>query len=237
MTTVIIPARLASKRLPRKLLLDRTGRPLLWHAVENALCSSAQRVVVASEDDAILDAIGPLAAGRVSCVKTPICSSGTERVAWVVREEGIRGSIVNLQGDEPELSGQLIDRLIAARHDSIDVVTLTVPCTSQQLYSPSVVKVVVDHNKCAMYFSRSPIPYGDDGCRHHVGVYVYDANFLLSLRDMPPTSLPGEMLEQLQWLQCGHKIKVLSADDVGVGIDTADEYHAFVHRWRARHDA
>jgi len=252
-SVIIIPARLASSRLPNKLLLDDTGKPLICHTIDCAKKSKANEVIVATEDQEIIDAIEDLEYD-VSTVLTPQCNSGTERVAWVTnnwyRPNGSVPQfdvIVNLQGDEPELDSKYLDELIEAVASDriIDAATIAAPATNLDYRSYSVVKVVLDHEDNAMYFSRAPIPYeGTIKARRkneghlqsvalkHIGVYAYKYEFLLALNSMKPTTLASESLEQLQWLQSGFKIKVLKRDIKAVGVDTRQEYDDFVKRWR-----
>lgn len=236
---IVIPARLASTRLPNKLLLDDTGRPLICHTVDRALESKADAVIVASEDLEILDAVPDH--HRVVKRETPSCSSGTERVAWVAETHlGDVDKVINLQGDEPELDSEHLDALFDAVADPVvDVATIASPASNLDYKSYSVVKVVVDHDGNAMYFSRCSIPYGTSGdvqresvALKHIGVYAYRFEFLLALSSMEPTTLGCESLEQLQWLQSGFKVKVLQREVHAIGVDTRQEYDAFVRRWQ-----
>jgi 3-deoxy-manno-octulosonate cytidylyltransferase (CMP-KDO synthetase) len=237
---VVIPARLASTRLPKKLLLDETGKPLICHTIDRAKESKADEVIVATEDQEIIDVIEDLDYD-VSTVFTPVCNSGTDRVAWVAnnwyRPDGATPQfniIVNLQGDEPELKSECINDLIDACSDPIiDVATIAAPANNLDYRSHSVVKVVLDHEDNAMYFSRCAIPYDadkDSAPLKHIGVYAYRYEFLLALGGMKRTTLGSESLEQLQWLQSGFKIRVLKRDIQAVGVDTRQEYDAFVRR-------
>lgn len=245
-SVIIIPARLASTRLPNKMLLDETGKPLICHTVDRAKESKADEVIVATEDEEIIDVIDNLDY-NVSTVKTPKCNSGTERVAWVVNNwyhpDGTIPQfdiVVNLQGDEPELDSIHLNDLIDACSDPIvDVATIAAPAGNLDYRSYSVVKVVVDHECNAMYFSRSAIPYNaqvgrDSNVLKHIGVYAYKYEFLLALENMDPTTLQCESLEQLQWLQSGFKIKVLTREIEAIGVDTRQEYESFVKSWQQK---
>ena len=240
MPAIIIPARLNSSRLPRKLLLDDTGYPLLWHTTQRALESNlADIIIIATEDDEIADVVSRFGIDDVYCVRTPPCDSGTERVAWVVENmkklSDFFDYVVNFQGDEPELPGAVVDALIRELQSDnvVDVVTLATIGKEYDYYVPSVVKVVIDHRKNAMYFSRTPIPYGlsGDGCLNHFGIYAYRREFLLAVPTLPTTTLGSEKLEQLQWLQSGFRIRVLQGDINCIGIDTQQEYQQFVQRY------
>ena len=242
MPTIIIPARLGSTRLPCKSLLCDTGFPLIWHTASRALESKINDIIIATEDNEIMDVVKGWNHPRIHPIKTPICNSGSERISWVVRNVEFFdfSFVVNFQGDEPELPGKYVDELINAlvTNHTIDVATLVTPVSLHDYYSDSVVKVVLDHNKNAMYFSRSPIPHG---IRHenriklaHVGIYAYRLDFLLAMPTLLESTLQSEELEQLQWLQSGFKIRVLEKDLDLVGIDTQEEYDRFVKRERKR---
>jgi 3-deoxy-manno-octulosonate cytidylyltransferase (CMP-KDO synthetase) len=236
MPAIIIPARLGSTRLPRKLLLDDTGYPLLWHTAQRALESKLiTDVIIATEDQEIVDVVSKFGHPRIYSAKTPKCNSGTERISWVVQhiKEFDFQFVVNFQGDEPELPGRYIDELVDAlvTTPAVDVATLATPISRHSYSSPDVVKVVLDHVENAMYFSRAPIPHGDsDLALAHVGIYAYRLDFLLAMPTLPASTLESEKLEQLQWLQSGFKIRVLTKDLDLVGIDTKEEYNRFVSR-------
>ncbi len=243
MPIIIIPARLSSERLPNKLLLEKTGKPLICHTIDRALESKlADAVYVVSEDQQILEAVKTYS-DCVITMHTPPCSSGTERVRWAVKAGAAADMVVNLQGDEPELGGNYLDDLIKMlREDPVsDVATLAAPANNLEYRSYSVVKTVLTHDKHAMYFSRCSIPYAAQcnkftGANHpalkHIGVYAYTREFLLALDNMEPTTLGCESLEQLQWLQSGFRIKVMETDIKAIGIDTLPEYESFVKRWQ-----
>jgi 3-deoxy-manno-octulosonate cytidylyltransferase (CMP-KDO synthetase) len=179
---------------------------------------------------------------------SPDCPSGTDRVAEVARRlEGI-DIVVNVQGDEPEIAGASIDLAIRLLQDNPAAVmsTLATPIRSRkQFQDPACVKVVFDSAGRALYFSRSPIPcprQWDDGLLEaepphfyqHVGLYAYRRDFLLKLAAMPPSQLENlEKLEQLRVLQAGYSILVGVVRESTFGIDTPEDYAAFVSRIRA----
>jgi 3-deoxy-manno-octulosonate cytidylyltransferase (CMP-KDO synthetase) len=239
---IIIPARLASTRLPRKLLLDTTGKPLIQHTYESA--RRAQRpagICVATDHDEILQVVQAFG-GRAE-MTDPRAPSGTDRVAEVARRMPDAEVIVNVQGDEPEIAGSSIDlaiELIEAHPDAV-MSTLATPIRSRrQLEDPACVKVVFDGRQRALYFSRSPIPRAREWDEallsasppyffQHVGLYAYRRDFLLQLAAMPPSSLEQvEKLEQLRVLQAGYSILVGVVDEPTFGIDTPEDYAAFV---------
>jgi 3-deoxy-manno-octulosonate cytidylyltransferase (CMP-KDO synthetase) len=246
---IIIPARLASTRLPRKLLLAETGKPLVQHTYEAALRATRPRgVCVATDHAEIFDAVR--AFGGHAEMTNPDAASGTDRVAEVARRMKGVDIVVNVQGDEPELSGQSIDlvvELLARRPDAV-MATLATPIRSRrQLEDPACVKVVFDGGGRALYFSRSPIPCARQWYDallaadpphfyQHVGLYAYRREFLLRLAGMPPSPLEMiEKLEQLRVLEAGHAILVGVVDEPTFGIDTPEDYRAFVTKWKSRH--
>lgn len=242
---IVIPARLHSTRLPRKLLLDETGKPLLQHTYEAA--SRASRpigICVAADHDEIAAAVRGFG-GEVR-MTDPNAASGTDRVAEVARSLPEADIIVNVQGDEPEIAGSAIDLAIEMLEASPKAVmsTLATPIrTKVQLEDPACVKVVFDAAGRAMYFSRSPIPHPrdwDDSMLdavpplfyQHIGLYAYRRNFLLQLAELPRADIERtESLEQLRVLSAGYAIQVGVIDEPTIGIDTPDDYRAFVARW------
>lgn len=245
---IVIPARLASTRLPRKLLLKETGKTILQHTYESAsdstspsgICVAADHVEIAREVEAF---------GGICKMTDPAAASGTDRVAEVAAGLENVDIIVNLQGDEPDLSGGSIDRVIQMLEDDphASMATLATPIRSrQQLEDPACVKVVFDQNGRALYFSRSPIPFArkwDDSllCTtpphfyQHVGLYAYRRTFLLQLAQIPRSDTERlENLEQLRVLSAGHTILVDVVDQPSFGIDTPEDYRAFVNRFSKR---
>jgi 3-deoxy-manno-octulosonate cytidylyltransferase (CMP-KDO synthetase) len=247
---IVIPARLASTRLPRKLLLNKTGHPLIEHTYRSA--SRAKRpsgICVACDHEEIFAAVRSF--GGAVEMTSPTAASGTDRVAEVARRlEGV-DIVVNVQGDEPELAGASIDLAIELLENtpSAAMSTLATPIRSrEQLEDPACVKVVFDAAGRAMYFSRSPIPCPRQwdnrlltsqppSFYQHVGLYAYRRDFLLRLAEMPPAMIEQiECLEQLRVLYAGHTILVGVVDEPTFGIDTPEDYRRFVERWRSRYN-
>ena len=240
-TMIVIPARLASTRLPNKMLLAETGHPLIEHTYQAASRSRlADRVLVAADDQKIVQAVQAFG-GNVRMTRVDH-ASGTDRLAEVAAEYLEYDLFVNVQGDEPEIEGSLIDAAIELLQQSpaADMSTVAVPIHDPQLLSdPACVKVVVARNSTAIYFSRSQIPFPrnmtdvdlPDVYLQHVGLYVYRRDFLLKFAQLPASKLERvESLEQLRALENGHKIVVSIAKMAAKGIDTADDYRAFVRR-------
>ncbi|MCE5303560.1 MAG: 3-deoxy-manno-octulosonate cytidylyltransferase, partial [Planctomycetaceae bacterium] len=233
-------------RLPRKLLLRETGKSLIQHTYESA--SRAERpsgICVATDHADIFDEVRRFG-GRVE-MTDPNAPSGTDRVAEVARRMTDVEVIVNVQGDEPEIRGRSIDLAVELLEQNSSAVmsTLATPIRSRkQLNDPACVKVVFDASGRALYFSRSPIPcprHWDDSLLEadpptfyqHVGLYAYRRDFLLKLATMPPSALEQvEKLEQLRVLEAGHAILVGVVDEPTFGIDTPDDYRAFVEKQR-----
>lgn len=238
--TVIIPARFGSTRFPAKILASETGRPLVQHVVDQARkCKRVREILVATDDQRILDALAPFG---TRCVMTsPTHQSGTDRIAEVAR--GLTDDIVvNVQGDEPEIEPDVIDNLIARlqSHDD-DMATAATPFSPQaDPANPNLVKVVTTLDGRALYFSRSPIPFHRDATTTpapayylHLGIYAYRRDFLLKFASWPPTTLEqAEKLEQLRALEHGRSMYVMKVNRATHGIDTAEQYADFVSRYR-----
>jgi 3-deoxy-manno-octulosonate cytidylyltransferase (CMP-KDO synthetase) len=242
----VIPARFASTRLPGKPLLSDTGKPLIQHVVEAAQrAKTLQRVIVATDDDRIACAVRGFG-GEVAMTR-PDHPSGTDRVAEVAARLPDARIVVNLQGDEPEVSPLALDRVVEMLQHDADCVmsTLGTPITDEEIFlDPACVKVVFGSNGRALYFSRSPIPCHRDGLpgdgvqgHLHLGLYAYRRAFLLELAQRPTSPLEKtEKLEQLRVLEAGYSIAVGVIEDPAVGIDTPADYARFVERWRAGTD-
>jgi 3-deoxy-manno-octulosonate cytidylyltransferase (CMP-KDO synthetase) len=243
----VIPARFASTRLPGKALLSETGRPLIQHVLEAARrAQSLQRIIVATDDPRIARAVEQF--GGEFMMTRADHSTGTDRVAEVAARLDTARVIVNLQGDEPEISGAALDRVVALLEEDSEapMATLATAIRDESIYfDPACVKVVCSARGRALYFSRSPIPHHRDGLPHlasagapiaylHLGLYAYRRDFLLSLGELPPSRLEAaEKLEQLRVLEAGYPIAVGIVDERSVGIDTPEDYRRFVERWNA----
>lgn len=238
----VIPARLASTRFPRKVLASETGLPLVVHtarAAENAKC--IERVVIAADDAEIVEAVEP---HGIECILTSTSHpNGTSRLAEAAETLGLdrQAIVVNVQGDEPEIEPELIEAAVRRLRDDPDlpVSTAATPIDSaESVEDPNIVKVVFDERGRAMYFSRAAIPHDRDGSGasryRHIGLYAYRAWFLELYLTLSET--PGELaerLEQLRVLEHGHPIGVAVVEKPSPpGIDTAEQYRAFVERSR-----
>jgi len=238
---VVIPARYGSTRLPAKALLDIAGRPMIQWVIDAALRSSADEVLVATDDVRVAQASlhRDYPSRNFSMLTSALHQSGTDRIAEVaqMREWAASTIVVNVQGDEPQLPPVLIDQVakLLDDHPEAEVATLSTAIVSlTELLDPNVVKVVTDKNGLALYFSRAPIPWGRDtldgnarqtsftGAHRHLGIYAYRVGALQRLTALPPSELEViERLEQLRALQAGMRIAVAAAATVpGIGVDT-----------------
>jgi 3-deoxy-manno-octulosonate cytidylyltransferase (CMP-KDO synthetase) len=243
-SVIVIPARLASTRLPQKLLLSETGKPLIQHTYEAAQrATRPQGVLVAADCEEIASVVRHFG-GRVE-LTSPNCASGTDRVAEIARKLADIDILVNVQGDEPEISAAAIDLavdLLAANPTTV-MSTLATPIRAKEkLHDPACVKVIFDRQGRAIYFSRAPIPFARDWndslltaqpphFHQHIGLYAYRRDFLLRLAELPRAGIERvENLEQLRVLDAGHTILVGVIDEPTIGIDTPEDYRAFVAR-------
>ncbi len=235
----IIPARIGSTRLPKKPLLDATGRPLIQHVYERVKAATKiSRVIVATDSEEILEAVRRF--GGEARSTSPDHQSGTDRITEVARELD-EPFFINVQGDEPEIDPLDLDQLANALTSGVAKMgTLGIPFTSLEHYkNPNAVKVVLDGNGDALYFSRSPLPWTDASATSvppsawkHIGVYGFERATLLRFAALPQCELEKtERLEQLRALYNGIRIRVLRARTEPVGIDTPDDYQRFVSRW------
>lgn len=236
--TVIIPARLASTRLPRKPLADIAGLPMVVRVAQCACASRAGRIVVAADSEEIVDACRQH--GVESLATFPDHATGTDRLAQAVAMLGLAADevVVNVQGDEPLIPPAVIDAVAALLESSPDCAMATAAhpiLDAAEFFNPNVVKVVTDRRGRALYFSRAPIPWARDafdtdrtmlpstlGARRHIGLYAYRAGFLTQFPRLPPDPLEElERLEQLRALAHGHRIAVLDLQDaLPPGVDT-----------------
>ncbi|MDW5441625.1 3-deoxy-manno-octulosonate cytidylyltransferase [Polaromonas sp. SM01] len=240
--TVLIPARLASTRLPDKPLADIAGVPMVVRVAQRALQSGAARVVVAADSPAILDACESF---NVAAVLTrPDHPSGSDRLAEACDLLGLgdEEQVINVQGDEPLIDPALINAvagLLAQRSDCAMSTAAHAIATMEDLLNPNIVKVVLDARQTALYFSRAPIPAARDFAGQawwasgsslppplrHVGIYGYRVGFLRQFPTLPQAPLEQlEQLEQLRALWHGHHIAVhIATQAPGAGVDTPED--------------
>jgi 3-deoxy-manno-octulosonate cytidylyltransferase (CMP-KDO synthetase) len=247
--TAVIPARYGSTRLPGKPLLEINGKPLIQHVYERTAASSVDNVIVATDDERIVAAVG--AFGGSVAMTSLHHRSGTERVAEVA--EGLQSDIiVNVQGDEPLIRPEDINAAVAPFKDdsTLPVTTLVTPLLrGTDLVNPNVVKAVIDSRGFALYFSRAPVPFPRsvtealgtsqydlgavlrgldterlDGYWQHIGLYAFQKNWLLKFVQLPPSFLEQrERLEQLRILENGFRIKTIAVTAPSIGVDTLED--------------
>jgi 3-deoxy-manno-octulosonate cytidylyltransferase (CMP-KDO synthetase) len=225
---VVIPARYASVRFPGKPLAEIAGKPMIQHVVERVRTATRPvEIVVATEDERIKKAVESFGASAI--ITRADHKTGTDRVAEVAAH--IPAEIyINVQGDEPLIDADTIDRVIDAMADD-DAIHLATPCSEitskPDIMDPNVVKVVLDFDGDALYFSRAPIPWVRDtgvnvAARHlkHIGLYGYRRDTLLEFPTLPPGELERvEQLEQLRWMENGFKIRVVETEYDAVSVD------------------
>jgi 3-deoxy-manno-octulosonate cytidylyltransferase (CMP-KDO synthetase) len=239
--TVVIPARMASSRLPDKPLADIAGLPMVVRVAQRAQLSQAKQVVVAADDDRIVRACQ--AHGIQALLTRQDHVSGSDRLAEACHLLGLPDDavVVNVQGDEPLMRPELINdvaRVLTERPDaSMSTAAHTIGSVAE-FTNPNVVKVVMDARQMALYFSRAPIPWWRDGQTNagfqtlptpaplrHIGIYAYRAGFLALFPQLPPSPIESmESLEQLRALWHGHRIAVHVASEApGPGVDTPED--------------
>lgn len=254
--TVLIPARLASTRLPDKPLADLGGRPLIVRVAEQAARSRAKAIVIATDAPAIAEAVRQ--AGFDAVMTRDDHPSGTDRLAEAATRLGLGDDevVVNLQGDEPEIAPDLLEavaaRLVGDTEASMSTCAHPIETLADWL-NPNIVKVIADDRDRALYFSRAPIPFARDAMRgfpdhlpeslpafapgsaplRHIGLYAYRAGFLRRYAALPPAAIEQvEALEQLRVLAAGYRIALECVDEAPpAGIDTPADLEAARARW------
>ncbi|MFZ7276339.1 3-deoxy-manno-octulosonate cytidylyltransferase [Avibacterium endocarditidis] len=242
--TVIIPARFASSRLPGKPLADIAGKPMIAHVWQKAQQSGANRVVVATDNQAVAQAVQ--AFGGEVCMTSEHHNSGTERLAEVMEKLALADDeiVVNIQGDEPLIPPVIVQQVADnLAKNAVKMATLAVPLNdAEELFNPNVVKAVADQSGNVLYFSRAPIPWNRDQFAglsdeqktqlvlqsqylRHIGIYAYRAGFIKQYVQWQPSALENiESLEQLRVLWYGEKIHIdLAKEEPAVGVDTPED--------------
>lgn len=237
---VVIPARYDSSRFPGKVLANETGKFLVEHTYERALCAkSIEEVIIATDSDKVMAACETFGA---KCIMTSADhQSGTDRIAEAVAGIDV-DIVVNLQADEPEIEPEYIDMLVGLLTDNPDADMATLVAgfdDAGEIANPNIVKVVCDISGMAIYFSRSVIPYDRDsqgvgdvsGYLRHLGIYAYRKDFLLKYTRLIESRLEiTEKLEQLRVIENGYNIITGKVAHAWQGIDTAEQYGQFVKR-------
>ena len=225
----VIPARYGSTRLPGKPLADIGGKPMIQRVYEQAeKAKKPEMIIVATDDKRVFDAVESF--GGHGVMTNPNHPTGTDRLAEVVSQFDDIDVVINIQGDEPLIDAEIIDRLASLfeADPSLKMATVATPLFPEEYDEPSAVKVICNKKSDAMYFSRSLIPYP----RHdfvnkplkHIGIYAYGRDFLLNYAKMKPTGAEQtESLEQLRALENGYTIRVITTDKRFVGVDTPED--------------
>jgi 3-deoxy-manno-octulosonate cytidylyltransferase (CMP-KDO synthetase) len=223
----VIPARYASVRFPGKPLAPLAGRAMILHVLDAARAARRLSGVIVATDDASIAAC-VRGAGGEAVLTSPSAASGTDRVAEVARARRA-DAWVNLQGDEPLMAPENVDRVVETLLASPDraIATLTVPLSPAHADDPNVVKAAIARDGRALYFSRSAIPYPRQGApayRKHLGIYAFRTRTLEEIAALPPSPLErAESLEQLRWLEAGYAIWAGDGAADSIGVDTPED--------------
>ena len=237
-----IPARYDSTRFPGKVLAKDTGKFLIQHTYEQALCAkTVEKVIIATDSEKVMQACKSFGA---DCVMTSVeHNSGTDRIAEAVADMDVE-IVINIQADEPEIDPENIDSVAKLLLDNPDCQMATLVArfqTAQQIADPNIVKVITDSEGRAIYFSRSPIPYDrekqgigrTDQYLRHIGIYAYRKEFLREITALPQTTLEKtEKLEQLRAIEHGYPIITGTVEHSCDGVDTPSQYAEFVERYK-----
>lgn len=224
-TAIVIPARIDSKRLHGKLMLDVNGKPLIWYTIYNSLRCGIQDVFVATQDKVIYDYVSSL--DDVKAILTDDCVSGTHRISKIasnLKKVYKIDYIINLQGDEPTIDNQLVTQLLQSLQKHPNVIFTAAVKTDDTVVNNNIVKVVVDKDDYAMYFSRSHIPYKPEFIYKHVGIYAYPIDFFDNYSSMIKCPYNNENLEQLDWLYNRILVKVMMTNRFPIGVNTLNDY-------------
>lgn len=225
----VIPARFASTRLKGKVLAPINGKPMIQHVYERARQSRLlDEVIIACDDLRVKKVAEEFGASAVMTDPDHVC--GTDRIVEAVADLDVQ-IVVNVQGAEPLIDPPVIDSLIKALIEDPEVPMATVikqVNDPKELDNPNIVKVIIDHQRNAIYFSRSKIPFNRDSGEHvyfkHLGIYAYTKKFLLQFSAMPKAKLEmAESLEQLRAIENGFKIKTVLTEIETVGVDTPED--------------
>lgn len=225
----VIPARYASTRFPAKPLANIAGKSMIQRVyIQASLAQKISKVVVATDDQRIFDHVTSF--GGSVCMTSPNHASGTDRCfEAMTRQPEKYDYVINIQGDEPFISPKQIDLLAGLLDGVTELATLAKKIADQEsLTNPNVVKVVLNVNNDALYFSRSTIPYMRNKVEHtffkHIGMYGYRSDILKEITGLNVSGLERvEALEQLRWLENGYKVKVAETTEETIGVDTPED--------------
>jgi 3-deoxy-manno-octulosonate cytidylyltransferase (CMP-KDO synthetase) len=230
---VVIPARLNSSRLPNKVLLKVQGKSIIEYVYRQVEKSQlVDKIIVATDSEIVLKDVNNF--GGEAVLTSSKHQSGTDRVAEVAKKYNFK-NIINVQGDEPNISPNLIDSLFfELENEKVYFVSaMSLINSFDEVANPNVVKVICDINNYAIYFSRSQIPFIRDNDFQvdffkHIGIYGFKKDFLIKYSKLPQTNLElSEKLEQLRAIENGYKIKMVKTDYNSFGIDTLEDFENF----------
>lgn len=228
----VIPSRISSTRLPRKPLADIQGMPMIARVLKNAqACKVISKVIVATDSDEIAEVVR--AHDGEFEMTDPLLLTGSDRVAAVAKKYSDMDVVINLQGDGPFITPRMLELLVEPylKGETPDMTTLAYPLDMEKKYhEPGAVKVITDLNGYALYFSRAPIPYfrAEPNCAvpvyHHMGLYAFRRDFLMTYTTLPQTPLEKtELLEQLRAMEHGYRIRVCLTEEKAMEIDTPQD--------------
>ncbi len=226
----VIPARLQSTRLKEKMLLSIKGKPLVWYTYSHSVQSKLDDVVIAVDDKRMYNEL--VRYGCKVIMTSPQCLSGTDRVGEVAQRNHA-DFYINIQGDEPLIQPSMLNRIIdyVKKHPKAEIVTIGKKVKDvKTAQDPSVVKIVYNQNKEALYFSRSIIPFNRDNISgveyvKHFGIYCYRKDVLQKIGKLKQTYLEKmERLEQLRFLENGFKINIILVKEYTIGVDTKKDF-------------
>ena len=230
---VVIPARLNSSRLPNKVLLKVQGKSIIEYVYRQVEKSKlVDKIIVATDSEIVLKDVNNF--GGEAVLTSSEHKSGTDRVAEVAEKYDFK-NIINVQGDEPNISPDLIDSLFLELENekTYFVSAMSLITHVDEVANPNIVKVICDINNYAIYFSRSQIPFIRDNDFQvdffkHIGIYGFKKDFLIKYSKLPQTNLElSEKLEQLRAIENGYKIKMVKTDYNSFGIDTLEDFEKF----------
>ncbi len=217
----VIPARYHSTRFPGKVLATIAGKPMIQHVYENSLSANLSRLLIATDDPRVAAVAESFGAEVV--MTSPEHRSGTERIAEVAKKVEA-DAFVNIQGDEPLIHPEIINKVVRELEQGEEMVSVFTIIKPEEAESPDVVKVILDREGYALYFSRSPIPFGAEFYLKHIGIYGYTRTCLLNFVSYPFSYLEKwERLEQLRALFNGIKIKMVETKRKLVAVDRPED--------------
>lgn len=237
----MIPARYQASRFPAKLMQDLCGKPVIVRTYEAAISTGLfDAVYVVSDSTIISDVISEIGGNVIMSKKEH--QSGSDRIAEAVEDMDV-DIVINVQGDEPFIDGESLGKIIEVfkkdEKEEIDLASLMTPITDwEEISNPNTVKVIVDNQNCALYFSRSPIPFPRDKeveatYYKHKGIYAFRKRALMDFQRLPMLPLEAkEKIEAIRFLEYGKKIKMVETHVTGIEIDTPEDLERAVKAWK-----